>query len=358
MTWSPGRRRRGSPAGNPLSFLRVAPGGDRPALPTRPPRPTGLRAGSREPRPARRRGRPCPRGPRRRSICTGWRTGSARSSAWLACVHVNDYERGVIRKHETTRPDKEDDRTRHTLALQAHAEPVLLLYRDARRDRSTRSRRDGAGAAASTSGAGVRHTVWAVPEPAPWVEAFRAVGRALRGRWPPSLRRAPRARRVSSGGAKRSPRRMMRARTGSWPCSSRRASCASCPTTGWSGTSDGGPAPRCCERLARLGERQRRARRARTVESAARSACTWIGAGIAWRCRPRRSTPATRSAPSDVSLLQERVLEPILGIRDPRTDPADRLRGRHPGHRRARAPRRLGRRRARRSPCTRPRSSS
>ena len=29
----------------------------------------------------------------------------------VGCVHVGDYERGVIKKHETTRPDKEDDRT-------------------------------------------------------------------------------------------------------------------------------------------------------------------------------------------------------------------------------------------------------
>src|SRR6266704_1146226 len=42
---------------------------------------------------------------------------------------VDPYEAGVIKKHETTRPDKEDDRTRHILALEAHAEPVLLAYR-------------------------------------------------------------------------------------------------------------------------------------------------------------------------------------------------------------------------------------
>ena len=43
----------------------------------------------------------------------------------VGCVSVADYERDVIRKHERTRPDKEDDRTRHILALGAHAEPVL-----------------------------------------------------------------------------------------------------------------------------------------------------------------------------------------------------------------------------------------
>src|SRR5258705_287816 len=47
----------------------------------------------------------------------------------VGCVHVGDYERGVIKKHETTRPDKEDDRTRHILALAGHPEPVLLAHR-------------------------------------------------------------------------------------------------------------------------------------------------------------------------------------------------------------------------------------
>src|SRR5918997_5833491 len=47
----------------------------------------------------------------------------------VGCVHVGDYERDVIRKHEKTRQDKEDDRTRHVLTLDANAEPVFLTYR-------------------------------------------------------------------------------------------------------------------------------------------------------------------------------------------------------------------------------------
>jgi uncharacterized protein (DUF1015 family) len=42
---------------------------------------------------------------------------------------VDDYESGLIKKHEKTRPDKEDDRTRHVLTLAAHAEPVFLTHR-------------------------------------------------------------------------------------------------------------------------------------------------------------------------------------------------------------------------------------
>src|SRR5262249_59287173 len=35
----------------------------------------------------------------------------------VACVHVDDYEHDLIRKHEKTRKDKEDDRTRHLLTF-------------------------------------------------------------------------------------------------------------------------------------------------------------------------------------------------------------------------------------------------
>lgn len=47
----------------------------------------------------------------------------------VACCSVDEYESGAICRHENTRPDKENDRTQHALALSAHAEPVLLAYR-------------------------------------------------------------------------------------------------------------------------------------------------------------------------------------------------------------------------------------
>jgi len=48
----------------------------------------------------------------------------------VCCCHVDDYHNNIIRKHEKTRPDKEDDRTRHTLSLDANAGPIFLTYRD------------------------------------------------------------------------------------------------------------------------------------------------------------------------------------------------------------------------------------
>ncbi|MGF1670205.1 MAG: DUF1015 domain-containing protein [Balneolaceae bacterium] len=48
----------------------------------------------------------------------------------FTCVSVQDYDNNVILKHELTRPDKEDDRTRHILEQLAHAEPVMFTFRD------------------------------------------------------------------------------------------------------------------------------------------------------------------------------------------------------------------------------------
>jgi uncharacterized protein (DUF1015 family) len=48
----------------------------------------------------------------------------------VACCDAEDYRRNLIVKHEKTRRDKEDDRTRHVLALRANTGPVFLTYRD------------------------------------------------------------------------------------------------------------------------------------------------------------------------------------------------------------------------------------
>jgi len=53
-----------------------------------------------------------------------------RQTGVVAVPAVDDYDNGVIRKHEKTRPDKEDDRTRHILALRSQTGPVFLTYRD------------------------------------------------------------------------------------------------------------------------------------------------------------------------------------------------------------------------------------
>ncbi len=94
----------------------------------------------------------------------------------VGCVHVDDYENDVIRKHEKTRPDKEDDRTRHVLTLNAHAEPVFLAYRGENRvNQMTSAVMRTEPLYDFTAPDGVRHTVWRAPESRALVQAFEAV---------------------------------------------------------------------------------------------------------------------------------------------------------------------------------------
>jgi uncharacterized protein (DUF1015 family) len=46
-----------------------------------------------------------------------------------ACYSLAEYDANVIKKHERTRKDKEDDRTRHMVELRAQTGPVFLTYR-------------------------------------------------------------------------------------------------------------------------------------------------------------------------------------------------------------------------------------
>ncbi|MBM4359703.1 MAG: DUF1015 domain-containing protein [Deltaproteobacteria bacterium] len=57
------------------------------------------------------------------------RMGEHRQVGVVACASVADYLADRIKKHEKTRADKEDDRTRHIETLAAHDEPVFLTYR-------------------------------------------------------------------------------------------------------------------------------------------------------------------------------------------------------------------------------------
>ena len=95
-----------------------------------------------------------------------------------ACYSVNEYARGLIKKHEKTRPDKEDDRTRHILALRAQTGPVFLTYRASSAvDDAVTSVTAGDPLFDFTAVDGVRHVVWRVPDAdeAPIVAAFAAV---------------------------------------------------------------------------------------------------------------------------------------------------------------------------------------
>ena len=48
----------------------------------------------------------------------------------IAAVSVEEYDSGIIKKHEYTRPEKEDDRTMHIQVTKANTGPVFLTFRN------------------------------------------------------------------------------------------------------------------------------------------------------------------------------------------------------------------------------------
>ena len=78
-----------------------------------------------------------------------------------AACSVDEYDSDLIRKHERTRPDKENDRTRHMLTLRAQTGPVFLTYRaDRRVDALVEAETKREPLYDFEAPDGVRHTVW------------------------------------------------------------------------------------------------------------------------------------------------------------------------------------------------------
>jgi uncharacterized protein (DUF1015 family) len=94
----------------------------------------------------------------------------------VACCSVEEYDRDIIRKHERTRRDKEDDRTRHIMALRAQTGPVFLTYRaQPDIDALVAAARQGEPLYDFVANDDIRHTIWRVPNAPPLVEAFAEV---------------------------------------------------------------------------------------------------------------------------------------------------------------------------------------
>ena len=99
-------------------------------------------------------------------------------SGVAACYSIDEYERGLIKKHEKTRPDKEDDRTRHMLAIGAQTGPVFLTYRASKAVDAIVARVvQTAPLFDITAVDGVRHEIWqvAATENQGIVEAFAKI---------------------------------------------------------------------------------------------------------------------------------------------------------------------------------------
>jgi len=98
---------------------------------------------------------------------TGETGGDHVQTGLVAAASVADYDSNRIRKHEFTRPDKEDDRVRQIEALNAQTGPVLLAYpASASADALIDAIAQGTPAADVTADDGIRHQIWVLTDPA------------------------------------------------------------------------------------------------------------------------------------------------------------------------------------------------
>jgi uncharacterized protein (DUF1015 family) len=104
--------------------------------------------------------------------------GEVVQTGLVVCAAVDDYQSNVIKKHELTRADKEEDRVRHIDTLDANDEPVFLTYRhDAEIGAMKREFVSLSPEYDFTTEDGVSHTLWVVRDRAKIARLTELFGR-------------------------------------------------------------------------------------------------------------------------------------------------------------------------------------
>ena len=104
--------------------------------------------------------------------------GAHEQTGIAGCFSVDEYERGLIKKHEKTRKEKEDDRTRHVVETRAQTGVVFLTYKAAASlDQTVAALTRRTPLYYITAPDGVVHTIWQVtgPDVDRIVRAFEAL---------------------------------------------------------------------------------------------------------------------------------------------------------------------------------------
>ena len=92
--------------------------------------------------------------------------GSHSQTGLVAAASCEDYLSGIIKKHEFTRPDKENDRVRHIETLNAQTGPAFLVYRSVAELKSLTERKSSELPDVDfTAPDGVRHSSWTTGDP-------------------------------------------------------------------------------------------------------------------------------------------------------------------------------------------------
>lgn len=102
--------------------------------------------------------------------------GTHRQTGVVGGCHVDDYYADIIKKHEKTKQPTEDDRTMHVLRVGAQTGPIFLLYEDRPEiDRLVAEITTKPALIDFTARDGIRHEIWPIPSPDRFQRAFDAV---------------------------------------------------------------------------------------------------------------------------------------------------------------------------------------
>ncbi len=85
----------------------------------------------------------------------------------VACASIDDYLNGIIKKHENTRREKEEDRVRHVDTCDAQTGPIFLAYRNQENLKKLVAEvKEGQALFDFTSEDGIRHRGWKIADAA------------------------------------------------------------------------------------------------------------------------------------------------------------------------------------------------
>ncbi len=230
-----------------------------------------------------------------------------------ACFSLDEYDGDLIKKHEKTRPDKEDDRTRHLLAISAQTGPVFLTYAasaeiDAVVQRAARS----AALFDFAAPDGIRHTLWTV-DPADHgavVSGFEALPALYIADGHHRAASAARARRALAG---RGPGEHDRVLAVAFPDNQMQILPYNRVVRDLNGLTE-------AQFVEAIGTSARVTDTSRDTTTRKGHAAMYVGGrwyGLELGGSGQKNDPASAL---DVSGLQNTVLEPVLGIQDVRTD--------------------------------------
>jgi uncharacterized protein (DUF1015 family) len=94
----------------------------------------------------------------------------------VGCLAIDDYENGIIKKHEKTRPEKVEDRTDHMLAVRAQTGLILIAFRETERiDQLIREATSTEPLYDFPCDTSIRQTVWKMAKTQELIDAFSEV---------------------------------------------------------------------------------------------------------------------------------------------------------------------------------------